>query len=95
MTFAILLLVGGLGALGNWYVNRIQLKTSSTLIEYVAGYGRRTVASLSSIAGGILVIYESSPELTPLTLVSSYLVGYALDSTLNKDAGAATISVKN
>lgn len=86
MELLLYLIAGLLGIAGHWYIRWSQDRTDLSFVEYLKTNSRKTVASAISILGSSLLVYQvSPPELSTQLLITSFLAGYTLDSSVNKD----------
>ena len=92
MTLLALIHCGIAGILVHWYVTYLQGRTTSTFKEYLILNKAATVRSVAANVAAVMVIYQTSQELSVMNGVLAYLAGYKLDSVLNSDANAPKVN---
>jgi len=85
MTFFILILAGALGLFCHWLVKWSRRQTKAGFVEYMKSNRKHSIASVSSTFAAIVTLYSvGDVVLTAQTAANTFLIGYALDSAVNK-----------
>lgn len=91
MTFIQLLLIAFAGLFAHWLKRWGRGQTTVGFIEYMRQYHRHSIASVCSVVASVISLYSvdgfAANDTTPAI---AFLLGFTLDSTLNKSPKRAS-----
>lgn len=89
MDFFVYLGLAFSGLVAHWYKRYARGQTRSTFWVYMRGHRKHTAASMGAIVTGVFGMFVTGDAvaLSAQTAGAAFMLGYTLDSTINKDVG--------
>lgn len=76
------------GLVAHWYKRYARGQTRSSFLDYLRGHRKHTAASVVAIVTGVFGMFVTGEAiaLSAQTAGAAFMLGYTLDSAVNKDA---------